>query len=173
MLDLQRLFNDPDQYLFSFEGEDAIFASMDRDAYHRSIFSDRRLAPKTAAIEKIAIASLLDAQAKAAAAPADISYIFHIAHCGSTLLARALDINDATLVCRGPVAVRQLGVMAAKSYPEIDDAWAKRANLAATLLSRRYNSRAPVIVKANVPVNFMIEPLMQMRPEQPAILLHF
>jgi len=174
MLDLQRLFNDPDQYLFSFEGEDAVFASMDRDAYHRSIFTDRRLSPKDGVTEKIAVASLLNAQAKAGAKPCDIGYIFHIAHCGSTLLARALDLKDANLVCREPMALRQLGVQGAKRFGQpLAEPWRRRAELAATLLSRRYNQDGPVILKANVPANFIIEPLMQLRPEQPAIFLHF
>jgi hypothetical protein len=173
MLDLQRLFNDPDQYLYRSEGEDAIFASMDRDAYHRSIFTDHRLSPRNNVLEKAPLTSLYEAQTKAGAKPRDVGYIFHIAHCGSTLLARALDIKDANLVCREPVALRQLGVMAAKSYPGVSNDWLRRADLVTTLLGRRYNPSGPVIVKANVPVNFMIEPLMQMRPEQPAIFLHF
>ena len=174
MLDLQRLFNDPDQFLFNFEGQDAVFVSMDRDAYQRSIFLDRRIQPKSSTGEKAALASLYGAQERTGAQPRDIGYIFHIAHCGSTLLARALDLKDANLVCREPMALRQLGVQGAKSFGQpLADDWRRRATLAATLLSRRYNQDGPVILKANVPVNFIIDPLMQLRPEQPAIFLHF
>jgi len=174
MLDLQRLFNDPDQFLFNFDGQDAAFVPMDRDAYQRSIFLDRRIQPKSATGEKVSLASLYGAQECAGAQPRDIGYIFHIAHCGSTLLARALDLKDANLVCREPMALRQLGVQGAKSFgqPPSDDL-RRRAGLAASLLGRRYNDSGPVILKANVPVNFIIDPLMQLRPEQPAIFLHF
>jgi len=174
MLDLQRLFIDPDQFLFNFDGQDAAFVPMDRDAYQRSIFLDRRIQPKSATGEKVSLASLYGAQERTGAQPRDIGYIFHIAHCGSTLLARALDVKDANLVCREPMALRQLGVQGAKSFGQpLGDEWRRRASLAATLLSRRYNADGPVILKANVPVNFIIDPLMQLRPQQPAIFLHF
>ena len=174
MLDLQRLFKDPDQFLFGFEEHDASFVRMDRDAYHRSIFLDRRISPISNTGEKISLASLYGAQERAQARPRDIGYIFHIAHCGSTLLARALDLKGGNLVYREPMALRQLGVQAAKTFgqqPSPD--WRRRVDLAATLLSRRYNTDGPVILKANVPVNFMIEPLMELRPRQPVIFLYF
>ena len=81
MLDLQRLFKDPDQFLFGFEEHDASFVRMDRDAYHRSIFLDRRISPISNTGEKISLASLYGAQERAQARPRDIGYIFHIAHC--------------------------------------------------------------------------------------------
>lgn len=174
MLDLQRLFNDPDHFLFNFDGQDAAFVPMDRDAYQRSIFLDRRIQPKSATGEKVSLASLYGAQERIGAQPRDIGYIFHIAHCGSTLLARALDVKDSNLVCREPMALRQLGVQGAKSFGQpLGDEWRRRANLAAALLSRRYNADGPVVLKANVPVNFIIDPLMALRPQQPAIFLHF
>jgi hypothetical protein len=174
MPDLQRLFSDPDQYLFAFEAQDAAFLPMDRDAYARSIFLDRRIQPKSTAGERLALASLYEAQDRIGAAPSDICYIFHIAHCGSTLLARALDVRDANLVCREPTALRQLGVQAAHSLGKPpDEELRRRTQLAATLLSRRYTANGPVIVKANVPVNFLIAPLMALRPGQPALFLHF
>ncbi|MGH6950683.1 MAG: hypothetical protein ACREH4_07410 [Vitreimonas sp.] len=175
MLDLQRLFLTPDQFLCAFEGANAAFVEMDRQAYHRSIFTDRRLSPKSPAIQRLKVDAVLAAQAEhASASPLGVCYIFHIAHCGSTLLARALDLPDANLVCREPMALRQLGVEAAGFYgappPEV---WRRRAALAWTLLGRRYNADGPVIVKANVPVNFALAPLMALKPEQPAILLYY
>jgi hypothetical protein len=173
-MELQHLFDSPDLFLFACEGGDAVFAQMDRDAYHRSIFLDRRFSPKAASAQRTSLASLYAAQDSVNPPLGGNGYIFHIAHCGSTLLARALDLPSSNLVRREPMALRQLGVQAA-AYPSgpYPDAWTKRTRLLSALLSRRYAPDGPVIVKANVPVNFMIAPLMDLAPTQPAIFLHF
>src|SRR3569833_1690521 len=44
-LTLDDLYNSPDHYLHSFEGDAAVFVPMDRAAYHRSIFLDDRISP--------------------------------------------------------------------------------------------------------------------------------
>ncbi|MBA3897531.1 MAG: hypothetical protein H0X36_10455 [Sphingomonadaceae bacterium] len=95
--------------------------------------------------------------------PRPTGWIFHVAHCGSTLLARALDREDGPLVLREPLALRQLGV----GYD------AERLALAAAMLGKRYRADAPTIVKANVPVNFILPELMALDPGAPAILLHY
>lgn len=170
-MDVQKLFETPDLYLFSFHGEDALVAEMDRGAYRRSIFLDRRMMPKSPRVQRVKLAALYE-QIDRARAP-DLRIIFHVAHCGSTLLARALDVEDANLVYREPMTLRQLGVEAAERRdggPPED--WVKRLRLAAALLSRRYAEAGPAIVKANVPVNFMIPELMEINREGPAILLY-
>jgi len=165
-MNLQALFENPDLFLHSFDEADAVFLEMDRDAYLRSIFTDRRISPKTANQHRVRCADLFARMESIQ--PAPVSYIFHIAHCGSTLLARALDLKDENLVCREPFSLRQLGVKAARGEEA-----AQLVRLARTMLGRRYNSAGPVIVKANVPVNFMIQALMDPAPDQRAIFLYY
>lgn len=164
---LQSILNSPDQYLQSFDGADAVFFEMDRDAYARSIFLDRRIAAKNMQYRRTPLADLL---ADVPPEPVPISYIFHIAHCGSTLLARALDLKSENLVLREPYTLRQLGVDAAAGGAVDFD---QKLRLVRSLLARRYNQSGPVIVKANVPVNCMIPALMDPQPSQPAIFLHY
>ena len=164
---LQSLLGSPDGYLQSFDQGDAVIFGMDRDAFARSIFLDRRIVAKDMNYRRTPLADLL-ASVDFAPEPAPISYIFHIAHCGSTLLARALDLKDQNLVLREPYILRQLGVDAANG-----GAFERKVRLARTLLARRYNPAGPVIAKANVPVNFMIPSLMGPQAEQPAIFLHY
>lgn len=173
-MDLQHLFDSPDLFLFAYEGGGAVFAQMDREAYHRSIFLDRRFSPKNTGAQRASLASLYAAQDSVNPPLGANGYIFHIAHCGSTLLARALDLPASNLVLREPMALRQLGVQAA-AYPNgpYPDAWTRRARLLSALLSRRYDKTGPAIIKANVPVNFMINPLLDIAPTQPALFLHF
>ena len=173
MTTLHELFANPDHYLFAFEGDDAVFVEMDRDAYQRSIFLDRRISSLHAGVWKVGCAALeteMEHQRRPAWGP---GFIFHVAHCGSTLLARALDMKVHNLVCREPLPMRQLGMAAGGEHSgdALPDGWHSRLKLAWTLLGRRYHEDAPVIVKANVPVNFMLPQLMALAPDTPAIFL--
>ncbi len=164
----QALLSSPDLFLHSFEERDAVFFEMDREAYFRSIFTDKRISPKSQTPQRAPLADLFSATENAQAA--SVGYIFHIAHCGSTLLARALDLKESNLVCREPFVLRQLGVMAANGG---EGEFERRLKLARVMLGRRYNASGPVIVKANVPVNFMIPELMRRQADEPAIFLHY
>ena len=154
-LTLEQLFASPDHYLHSFDGGEAVFVPMDRAAYHRSIFLDRRISAAAGGSMKVPVASLTGI-----AKPT--SWIFHIAHCRSTLLARALDRPEANLVLREPAALRQVGVT--------PDA-AKQAIVLA-MLGKRYLPDAPNIVKANVPVNFILPDIIAADTDERAIFLH-
>src|SRR3954471_24465429 len=103
-LTLDDLFASPDHYLHSFDGDAALFMPMDRAAYHRSIFLDRRISPAANGSMRVPV-SALTGRAEAAA---PLGWVFHVAHCGSPLLARALDDPAANLVLREPLALRQL-----------------------------------------------------------------
>jgi hypothetical protein len=168
-MNLQSIFEKPDFFLHSFDGVEAVFLEMDRDAYFKSIFLDRRILPKGGAQHRVHCADVF-ARMDGAGHPGRICFIFHIAHCGSTLLARALDLKGHNLVYREPFALRQLGAKAAQG--EGGEEFERRVRLMRLLLSRRYEAAGPAIVKANVPVNFMIPALMQSEPDQQAILLY-
>jgi hypothetical protein len=144
---------------------------MDRDAYRRSIFLDRRISAARAPAVAVPARDLIAHAAAHAAPPPRAGWIFHIAHCGSTLLARALDRPDDSLVLREPLALRQLGV--ARAGDGADEDWRARLHLVAALAGRRYRPDAPAIVKANVPVNFIAADIMALDPSAPAIFLYF
>lgn len=168
-LTLSDLFASPDHFLFTFEDDRAVFLDMDRAAYARSIFADRRVAPASDKVLQVAVGQLA-AAAPAGLGTADIGWIFHIAHCGSTLLARALDVAG-DLVIREPMALRQLGVEAANGAR--GPAWKTKLDLSVTLMGRRYAPDAPVIIKANVPTNIIAADLLAASPSGRAIFLHF
>ena len=152
------LFATPDHYLHSFDGDAAIFMPMDRAAYHRSIFLDQRISPAAARPMALPVRTLVQGPSAAAST----AWIFHMAHCGSTLLARALDDPAASLVLREPFALRQLGLR-----PD-----AERLNMVLAMLGKRYRADAPTLVKANVPVNFLLPQLAQADPGARAIFLY-
>jgi hypothetical protein len=157
-LTLDDLFASPDHYLHSFEGDSALFVPMDRAAYHRSIFLDGRISPAADQAMHLPVAAL----AAGTPAPARTGWIFHVAHCGSTLLARALDDPAANLVLREPLALRQQAFAGDGT----------RLAMTAAMLSKRYRSDLPTIVKANVPVNFLLPELVALDAQAPAIFLY-
>lgn len=151
------LLASPDHYLHSFEGDDALFMPMDRDAYRRSIFLDGRIEPARSGVMRVPTALLMGARPRAQAT----NWIFHVAHCGSTLLARALDAGATHLTLREPLALRQAAV--ANSPPLLA--------LAIATASKRYAAHAPTLVKANVPVNFVLPAIADSSPGHRALFL--
>ena len=70
-----------------FDLDEVLFVPMDLAAYQRSIFLDHRISPAGEGSWQVPLALLGPAEAN----PPQLGWIFHVAHCGSTLLARALD----------------------------------------------------------------------------------
>lgn len=157
-LTLADLYASPDHYLQSFEGEDAMFVPMDRAAYARSIFLDARISPAREGVLRVPVAAL--GQPPAAAR---VGWIFHVAHCGSTLLARALEELGGGLVLKEPLALRQLAFA-----PD-----PHRLDLLLAMLGKSYGGTAPNVVKANVPVNFMLGEIAARQSQAPVVLLYW
>ncbi len=152
------LYASPDHYLHSLDGDTAVFVPMDRAAYHRSIFLDARIEPAGQGAMRIPVAALTGA----APPPQPTGWIFHVAHCGSTLLARALDNPAANLVLREPLALRQCAFLPA----------GQRLAMVTAMVSKRYAKDLPTIVKANVPVNFLLPRLAALDGGTRAIFLY-
>ncbi len=157
-LTLAELLTSPDHYLHAFDGGDAVFVPMDRPAYHRSIFLDGRISAAAPGSMRLPV----DALAGQAGEAARTGWIFHVAHCGSTLLARALDRIQDNLVLREPLALRQAALTPDR----------QRLALVTAMLGKRYRADAPTIVKANVPVNFILPELVARDPGAAAIFLY-
>jgi hypothetical protein len=165
---LDRFFDTPELHFLAFDQDHALFTRMDRDAYHRSIFHDHRSSSLDAEPINMPVAPLI-----AAARERPImrtGWIFHVAHCGSTLLARMIDSPRSGLVLREPRPLRQLGVLAAGG--DRPDDWGDRLNLAHAMVARRFEPSQPTMVKANVPVNFIVPQILQFDPGAPVILLY-
>lgn len=174
-LDPATFFERPDVYPLDFDAGQLALVPMSRDAYRRSIFMDRnRIVPAEAAGWQVSLPAMLQEFERRAPAPRPMAFVFHMAHCGSTLLARALDVPGRSLVLREPYTLRQLGVEAAArpAGPANPELWGRCLRLATGLLSRRWEDREQVVVKANVPVNFMIGPLLDAAPGSRGVLLH-
>ncbi|MDE2619530.1 MAG: hypothetical protein KGL54_05150 [Sphingomonadales bacterium] len=156
------LATSPDHYLHSFEDGAALFVPMDRAAYRRSIFLDGRISPAGDGVLRLPVTTLETLPGTPAAA-LPTGWIFHVAHCGSTLLARALEAlaGDSALVLREPLALRQLGFA-----PDGD-----LLPVVLAQLGKRYPGAGSTIIKANVPVNFLLPEIAARSASAPALFL--
>lgn len=129
---------------------------MDRDAFHASIFLDHRIVRAGAEEVRVPAADLPQPRSLP-----QLGWILHMAHGGSTLLARALDALGDNLVLREPFALRQLALEAADT----------RLPALLGLFAQREPGAGLTIVKANVPVNTLLPRLVTGDSVGPAVLL--
>lgn len=165
---LQDVFEDPELFLYEFDAQSAHFLAMRREDFRRSIFLDGRIKHAGKRPIRVPLDQLQAAHANMQRKPRSIGWIFHVAQCGSTLIARALDLPGRSLVLREPAALRRIGIVAGAAGGK-----AELLPMTRDLLAKRFDEKAPVIVKANVPVNFIADDIMREDPDAPALLLYF
>ena len=171
----EQFFRRPDVYLLEFTAKGGNLVPMTRDSYQQSIFTDKgRIVPASPTGWEIGMADLLQGYESQRLEQPALGIVFHIAHCGSTLLARALDVADRTLVYREPFTLRQLAADAASKPggPADPKGWQRQLRLATGLLGRTFSPTQNAIIKANVPVNFIIPQLMNLADDSRGILLY-
>ncbi|WP_066760108.1 hypothetical protein [Sphingomonas sp. CCH20-B6] len=164
---LRAMLASPDHYPQAIDADEMVFAPMTRDTYRRSIFLDQRIVTASPRQARVKLDAVIDHSPPAEG----VCWIFHIAHCGSTLLARALDVDHGPLVLREPFALRQVAAASAQSAAAMAQFAPLRRSVLG-LVSRRHPHDHATIIKANVPVNFVIDDLMRV-PDSRAILLYF
>lgn len=165
--DSSQIFASPDYHCIGFGQHHAHFVEMDREHYRQSIFLDRRVAARSQASFDLPLPPLIAEAARTDARPA--AWIFHIAHCGSTLLANLLDQPGQTLALREPPSLRQIGIERGNGASE--PLLKSRLTLAHRLCSRRYSDQEVPLIKANVPVNFILDLIDAEQADAPAVML--
>lgn len=167
--DTSQIFASPDYHCLGFGNDRAKFVLMDREHYQRSVFLDRRLSAKSQTIVELPLQPLIE-EGAGRHEMHGASWIFHVAHCGSTLLANLLDQPGRSLLLREPPALRQVGVERGEGAS--DSVLAPRMMLAQRLSARRYSIDECPVIKANVPVNFILDLVDQTQWRAPAVMLH-
>jgi hypothetical protein len=105
----------------------------------------------------------------AAAQSGPVHFIFHTSFCGSTLLARALDVPGVSTALREPDILINL---ANRLTREDDPANRQRLELVLRLLERPSAPGESVIVKSTNFANRLIKPALTERPQSRALLLY-
>ncbi|GAA4020238.1 hypothetical protein GCM10022280_20670 [Sphingomonas swuensis] len=174
-IDLARLFGDPALYFHGYEGDHVRFLPMDRDSYERSIFLDRRIQIAPGQAYRVPLQPLLGHLAAQGFSAPRLNLIHHVGQCGSTLLARALDVTDRSLVLREPFHLRQVAVHGGAGFTSAyaSGEWRAMLGLSLHMLGKRFDPAQPVIVKGNVPISMIGDAILEADPDRAAILLYF
>lgn len=122
-------------------------------------FLDQRALPAQPQGVWVPLSMLPTANASAHAA----DYLFHIGHCGSTLLSQLLQSWSALQVLREPLPLRSLAAM-----PAPDSALLRKL---CTLWARPLAPASRTLIKATSSCNALIEPLLGVDPRSRALLL--
>ena len=151
----------------------ALLVRFDAGQRREAAFLDERELPPQADGGWIPLQQLLTLPLRIDAKPADA--IFHIGHCGSTLLSRLLESWPGVQALREPLPLRTLAeVWPQRTQPEsrlsaseaercLDSLW--------TLWSRPAGDAERALIKATSSCNALVAPLLDGRPQMRAILL--
>jgi hypothetical protein len=96
-------------------------------------------------------------------------FIFHIGHCGSTLISRALAAGPAILPLREPLGLRQL---AASQPDQHNEPWERSLQLVLAAHSRTFQPKQTSMIKATSTCNALIRPMLELAPHSKALLLY-
>ncbi len=139
-----------------------LLAELSRSEMKARAFHNRRSTIRDRKVYRLPVQALLSWFPCGLPAATPAQYIFHNAFCGSTLLARCLDLPGSTLVYREPSALATL----ADSSPE-----SQLTNMLMTLLTRREQGQEHTVIKLNDRCNNMIAQLLGLHPAGRGILL--
>ena len=158
-------------------GKRLLFALMSEPAYRDASFLDQRLnldgrlQAMWAPLERV-----LADQAATARTPSSADFVFHVGHCGSTLLSRLLAEGPALLPLREPLSLRTLAEHERMlhqpgttiTHPE----WQSLMELLLHLLTRVYRKDQRALIKLSSNCNNLISPLLASNPEHKAVFLY-
>ena len=168
------MLSDPHYLPYRFDpiGRRVLWLRLDTAQRRKASFLDERAIPRQAQGAWAPMASLADTGATPGNAP---HAIFHIGHCGSTLLSRLLEEWPQVQALREPLPLRTLAAM----WPDRHQPWSRlssgEADVALGLLWRALGRPLPpseyTVVKATSSCNGLIAPLLEGNPSLRVVLL--
>jgi len=175
---LELLFGSPELFPQQLElnGERVLLLRLDERIYHEAAFLDERLSG--ADIPGFWV-SLEDLETRFGRQPVQAPpqhWIFHVGHCGSTLLSRLLSALGGYLPLREPPVLRSLAEARrdlGSPLSRLDPArWPLILDLVLALLGRRYRVDGMPLVKATSSCNNLLSPVLEAAPDSRAMLLY-
>ncbi|MGH8496889.1 MAG: hypothetical protein ACREVN_12215 [Gammaproteobacteria bacterium] len=172
------LFESPALYLRKLDipGDRVRFAYMTEGAYADSAFLDWRLERASGREFGLKLSQLLEVRRRVNPPCRPMHFLFHIGHCGSTLLSRMLGALGGTLSLREPPPLLELAqarrALRAGQGEMEESRWREAYELTLTLLSRTFNAQDVALVKPNSHANNLIGELLDWHPDCRAVLLY-
>lgn len=152
-----------------------LVVKFDEEGYRRASFLDHRAFIRDTQAVWLPLDRLLRETAALPPQPAPHG-IFHVSHCGSTLLSRLLAELPGTLPVREPLVPLALAVERRNlDRPEsrLDgDGWNTLFDAALRLISRTYRPGQRAVIKFTSACSNLAAPMLQSNGESKALLLH-
>ncbi len=154
----------------------AVFTPMTEESYRASSFLDNRI---VRAGDKDVIADLDDLMDLASRHPGGrriIHYLFHVGHCGSTLLSRILGERTCYLALREPPLLmglsRSARALGRPGFPISEQRWESLKALSLMTLGKTWRSGQTPLVKPTSHAGNLIPTLMRHSGQERAVLLY-
>ena len=137
---------------------------LSEELYRQASFLDQRIEPQALATATLSLQRAVQfLNGDPSPAPAT-RFIFHLGHCGSTLLSRALAASPDILPLREPLTLRQLATRQTQQ-PMNDSLLA----LVMDAHARVFRECQVAVIKATSICNNLIEPVLASRPDVKAV----
>lgn len=154
----------------------AILSPMSEDSYRDSTFLDNRSVRAGERDIVVPVDALIAILADSDTPAPPIRYIFHIGHCGSTLIARLLGELDQFLSLREPPVLmglsRSYRVLGSPEFGLDRERWQALFELAVILLSRTWHPEQRALVKTTSHAGNLIPQLMTRTGDERALFLY-
>ncbi len=147
----------------------------DREFYRQAIFLDQRALLERTKGAWIPLEGLMRTVLSAQGPAAKTHFIFHIGHCGSTLISRLLEAAGGNLALREPLVLRTLSGLwqaaAAGTGPMKPDAVSRQVEFHARLLGRTFEDAEVAIIKTTSFTSNLGPALLALNPANRAVLI--
>lgn len=147
-------------YDFDEQQQQAILLELGESDYRAASFLDQRVEALAKQRQELPLAELQNTLGVAAR---PVRCIFHLGHCGSTLLSRALAANPNVLPLREPLTLRRLAAEPAARH---------LLPLVLSAHTRVFHPAQVAMIKASSVCNQLIDPVLRHHPDSRAILLY-
>ncbi|NNE05163.1 MAG: hypothetical protein HKO64_04925 [Xanthomonadales bacterium] len=151
-------------------------AQVSESLYRESAFMNNAINPQLGKIMPVGLAPMQAAFQSAAPVPVPAPYIFHIGHCGSTLVSRALGASGDILPVREPrllIAVSDclrdlqdpLSWLSASEYRAME-------RVALLAMERQFHDAQLPVVKLTSTCNNLVDAVLDQHPDRKALFLY-
>lgn len=163
-------------HLFDFDPESRIakLLHLTEAGYRAASFLDERIAPPGGVIRDVPWGDFLTALGGNPRPPRSPHLIFHLGHCGSTLLSRALAVTPAVLPLREPLTLRRLAAapLPKETPGQVPKLPANFLSLALAAHARVFEPGQRAMIKATSTCNALAIPILEARPNSRALLMY-
>ena len=157
-------------------GGGSMFVRITEEIYKASMFLDNRLQVKNPQTHITNLWPLAELVGKRIPEQAPLNFVFHVGHCGSTMMSRMLEDLGGVLALREPLPLRWLAGAARELNTPLaqldEDRYLQLQTLLLRLYARTYRNSDTALIKATSDCSFIADRLLATHPSNKAVLLY-